>query len=265
MLAIYFPNINPIAVKIGAISIYWYGVAYLLGIILGMYVMRLLEKRYKIANITSKDFDNLSVAVITGIIIGGRLGYVCFYMPDYITDQLIEILKIWHGGMSFHGGLIGVSIAVWIFCYRYKKKLLAVTDLIACVTPVGLFFGRIANFINAELYGKKTEFILGVIFPNTDLQPRHPSQLYEAFAEGILLFLIMLAIVKIIKVRKRIGCLSGIFLIFYSIFRIFVEIVREPDPHIGYIANLFTLGQLLCIPMLALGIFLCFKKEATLS
>ena len=186
-------------------------------------------------------------------------------MPDYIIDQPIEILKIWHGGMSFHGGLIGVSIAVWIFCCQYKKKLLEVTDLIACVTPIGLFFGRIANFINAELYGKKTELAWGIIFPNTDLQPRHPSQLYEALTEGILLFLIMLVIVRVTKIRKRVGRLSGIFLIFYSIFRILVEIVREPDLHIGYIADLFTLGQLLCIPMLALGIFLCFKKRRHLT
>lgn len=261
MFAISFPTINPIALKLGAISIYWYGIAYALGIILGIHVMKLLEERYKIACITSKDFDSLSIYIIIGIIVGGRLGYVCFYMPNYITEQPIEILRVWHGGMSFHGGLIGVSTAVWIFCLRYKKKLLAVTDLIACATPIGLFFGRIANFINAELYGKKTDVAWGIIFPNTDLQPRHPSQLYEAFMEGVLLFLIMLIIVRIPNIRKQVGCISGIFLIFYSIFRMFVEIFREPDSHIGYVFNLFTLGQLLCIPMLLLGLFLCIIRR----
>ena len=262
MLTIPFPNINPIAIKFSAISIHWYGIAYVFSIILGMYISQLLEKKYKIAGIASKDFDSLVVYVVIGIIIGGRLGYIVFYMPHCIIDRPIEILKIWHGGMSFHGGIIGVSIAIWIFCLRHKKKLLAVTDLIACVTPIGLFFGRIANFINAELYGKKTEVAWGVIFPNTDFEPRHPSQLYEAFTEGFLLFIIMLVTIRLASVRRHVGRTSGVFLIFYSIFRICVEIFREPDPHIGYIFNLFTLGQLLCFPMLILGIFLysSYKK-----
>ena len=261
MLTTLFLNTNPIAIKFGAISTYWYGIAYVLGVILGIYITQLLEKKYKIADIASKNFDNLAVYIIIGIIIGGRLGYVLFYIPSYIIDEPIEILKIWHGGMSFHGGMIGVTIAIWLFCLRYKKKFLAVTDLTACATPIGLFFGRIANFINAELYGKKTGADWGVIFPNIGLQPRHPSQLYEAFTEGFLLFLIMLAIVRISNIRKYTGRISGVFLISYSIFRMLVEMFREPDSHIGYIFNLITLGQLLCFPMLILGIFLYMRKN----
>jgi phosphatidylglycerol:prolipoprotein diacylglycerol transferase len=261
MLAILFPNIDPIAISLGPISIHWYGIAYVLGIIFGTYIIRRLEKKYKIAKMDSEEFDNLVVYIIIGIVAGGRIGEILFYTPKMIIDDFWEIFKIWHGGMSFHGGIIGVSISIWIFCLKHKKKLLAVTDLIACATPVGLFFGRIANFINAELYGKKTGVAWGIIFPDTDFYPRHPSQLYEAAAEGILLFCIMLIAVRATSIRHHNGRISGLFLIFYSIFRIVIENFREPDSHIGYILNIATLGQLLSLPMLALGIFLCISNR----
>ena len=261
MLAILFPNIDPVAINLGPVSIHWYGIAYVLGIIFGTYIIRRLEKKYKIADMASAEFDNLVAYIIIGIVAGGRIGEILFYTPKMIVDNFWEIFKIWHGGMSFHGGIIGVSISVWIFCLKHKKKLLAVTDLIACAAPVGLFFGRIANFVNAELYGKKTGVAWGVIFPDTDFYPRHPSQLYEAAAEGILLFLIMLIIVRATSIRQCSGRMSGVFLIFYSIFRIVIENFREPDYHIGYIFNVVTLGQLLSLPMLFLGVFLCISNR----
>ena len=271
MFAILFPNIDPIAINLGIISIRWYGISYVIGIFLGAYILQKIEKKFKIAHLDSKDLENLLSYIIIGIVLGGRLGYILFYTPDIIIDDFWEIFKIWHGGMSFHGGLIGVIASIWIFCLRAGKVFLSITDLIACVAPIGLFFGRIANFINAELYGKKTDVSWGVIFPYSDYSPRHPSQLYEAIFEGIVLFLIMLFALNfrqylankkntIAKQKNINGLLSGVFLIFYSIFRIVIEIFREPDFHIGYIFNIFSLGQILCIPTMILGIFLIYKK-----
>jgi phosphatidylglycerol:prolipoprotein diacylglycerol transferase len=271
MFAILFPNIDPIAINLGMISIRWYGISYVIGIFLGAYILQKIEKKFKIAHLDSKDLENLLSYIIIGIVSGGRLGYILFYTPYVIIDDFWEVFKIWHGGMSFHGGLIGVIISVWIFCLKTGKVFLSITDLIACVAPIGLFFGRIANFINAELYGKKTDVSWSVIFPYSDYSPRHPSQLYEAIFEGIVLFLIMLLALNLrqhltnkkntIAKQKNInGLLSGIFLIFYSIFRIVIEIFREPDFHIGYVFYIFSLGQILCIPMMILGIFLIYKK-----
>lgn len=270
MFAILFPNFNPIVVEFGYISIRWYGIAYIAGILLGLYILQKIEKKCNIANLSSSNYENMLTYIIIGIIVGGRLGYILFYCPNIILDDFLEIFKIWHGGMSFHGGLIGVIIAIWLFCLKNGKKFISTMDLIACVAPIGLFFGRIANFINAELYGKKTYVSWGIIFPNTDYQPRHPSQLYEAIFEGVILFCIMLIALKIrqyflnnqaLGSKKNMeGFLSGFFLIFYSLFRIVIEIFREPDQHIGYIFNILSLGQILSIPMLIIGIYLIFKK-----
>ena len=274
MFAMLFPNINPIAIELGYVSIRWYGISYVIGVFLGIYILKKIEKKYTIANLSTSAYENLLTYIIIGIIIGGRLGYVLFYCPNVILDDFWEIFKIWHGGMSFHGGLLGVTAAIWLFSLK-NGKFMSTMDLIACVVPVGLFFGRIANFINAELYGKKTNVSWGVIFPNTDYQPRHPSQLYEAAFEGIMLFCIMLIALRIrqnflnnktldSKQNKNIeGFLSGVFLTFYSLFRIIIEIFREPDQHIGYIFNYLSLGQILSIPMLVIGIYLIFKRVAT--
>ena len=274
MFAMLFPNINPIAIELGYVSIRWYGISYVIGVFLGIYILKKIEKKYTIANLSTSAYDNLLTYIIIGIIIGGRLGYILFYCPNVILDDFLEIFKIWHGGMSFHGGLLGVTAAIWLFSLK-NGKFMSTMDLIACVVPVGLFFGRIANFINAELYGKKTNVSWGVIFPNTDYQPRHPSQLYEAAFEGIMLFCIMLIALRIrqnflnnetldSKQNKNIeGFLSGVFLTFYSLFRIIIEIFREPDQHIGYIFNYLSLGQILSIPMLVIGIYLIFKRVAT--
>ncbi|RST70033.1 prolipoprotein diacylglyceryl transferase [Candidatus Aquarickettsia rohweri] len=269
-----FPNINPIAIELGYISIRWYGISYVIGVLLGVYILKKIEKKYTVANLISSAYENLLTYIIIGITIGGRLGYILFYCPNVILDDFWEIFKIWHGGMSFHGGLLGVMASIWLFSLK-NGKFISTMDLIACVVPIGLFFGRIANFINAELYGKKTNVSWGVIFPNTDYQPRHPSQLYEAAFEGIMLFCIMLIALRIRqnflnnktldskKSKNMEGFLSGVFLTFYSLFRIIIEIFREPDQHIGYIFNLLSLGQILSIPMLVMGIYLIFKRVAT--
>lgn len=271
MFAILFPNIDPIAINLGIVSIRWYGISYVIGIFLGAYILQRIEKKLNIANLNAKDLENLLSHTIIGIVVGGRLGYILFYHPNIILDNFWEIFKIWNGGMSFHGGLIGVITSVAIYSLRDNKVFLAITDLIACVAPIGLFFGRIANFINAELYGKCTNVSWGVIFPYSDRYPRHPSQLYEAMFEGVILFLIMFITIKFrqylttqkytfAKQKNIDGLLSGVFLIFYSLFRIVIEIFREPDSHIGYIFDILSLGQILCIPMIILGIFLIFKK-----
>ncbi len=274
MFAMLFPNINPIAIELGYISIRCYGISYVIGVLLGVYILKKIEKKYTVANLISSAYENLLTYIIIGITIGGRLGYILFYCPNVILDDFWEIFKIWHGGMSFHGGLLGVMASIWLFSLK-NGKFISTMDLIACVVPIGLFFGRIANFINAELYGKKTNVSWGVIFPNTDYQPRHPSQLYEAAFEGIMLFCIMLIALRIRqnflnnktldskKSKNMEGFLSGVFLTFYSLFRIIIEIFREPDQHIGYIFNLLSLGQILSIPMLVMGIYLIFKRVAT--
>ena len=270
MLAILFPSINPIAIHLGSQSIHWYGISYIIGIFLSSYVLEKIRTKLQLINPSTKDLDNMLSYIMIGIIIGGRLGYIFFYHPFIIINNFWEIFQIWHGGMSFHGGLIGVILSLWIFCLQYNKEFLLITDLVSCVAPIGLFFGRIGNFINAELYGKKTNASWGIIFPNSDYCARHPSQLYEAIFEGVMLFIIMVytlnCLQKIDKPnneytqKKNInGILSGVFLIFYAIFRIIIEVVREPDSHIGYFFYILSLGQILCFPMIIVGAYLIYK------
>ena len=260
-----FPTIDPIIFHIyGPIALRWYGLAYILGIFTSVYYIHHLSKSSisAIAN-NKKIIDDMIFFAAIGIILGGRIGYVLFYNLQYYLSRLLEIIKIWEGGMSFHGGLIGLILAIYFLCKKYQLDLLTTTDLIACAAPIGLFFGRIANFINGELIGKKTHIPWGVVFPNSDGELRHPSQLYEAFLEGILLFFII-AILKEKLIKKK-GALSGWFLIFYSAFRTTAELFREPDRHIGYIGGYFTAGQILGIPMLLFGISLVYranKKQA---
>ena len=267
MFAILFPNINPIAVDLGLVSIHWYGISYIISIVLGSFILKIIDQKYRVVGFYSKDIEILISYIIIAIIIGGRLGYVIFYTPNIIVNNFLEIFKVWNGGMSFHGGLIGVIISIWMYSLQYNKKFLLLTDLVACVAPIGCFIGRMANFINGELYGRITNVSWAVIFPIYDYQPRHPSQIYEAIFEGIILFIIMIVALHIKNYiasqdnTEKIyyhnnGLLSGIFLVFYSIFRSTIEFVREPDSHIGYFYYSFTLGQILCIPMIILGIIL---------
>jgi phosphatidylglycerol:prolipoprotein diacylglycerol transferase len=190
-----------------------------------------------------------------GIIIGGRLGYVIFYNPDYYLNNLLEIFKLWNGGMSFHGGFIGVVIAVIYSSKISKTAILILADLIAIVAPIGIFFGRLANFINGELYGRITNHSFGMIFPNAGNSPRHPSQLYEAFFEGFLLFIILLLFIKFTNILNKKGLITALFLSCYGSFRFMIEFFREPDANIGLLYFNFSMGQLLSLPMIIVGLY----------
>ena len=256
-----FPNINPIALDLGLLQIRWYAISYVTGILLSWFLI------LKIIKIKKIDIDNQTISElisnsIIGIILGGRLGYVIFYNYEYFSNNLLEIFKVWNGGMSFHGGLIGVIIAVIYSSKRTKTSLMLLADLVAIVSPVGIFFGRIANFVNGELYGRVTTHPLGIIFPNGGNVPRHPSQLYEAFFEGFLLFLILLLLLQFKKIIKSSGILTGCFISVYGFFRFFIEFFREPDNHIGLLYLDLSTGQFLCLPMMLIGvIFIIFSYK----
>ena len=251
-----FPNIDPILIKIGSFSIRWYSLAYMAGILFGWWIIVRENLRKPLNNLTKTALDDMIVWAVAGIVLGGRLGYVLFYKPQHYLHNPIEILRVWEGGMSFHGGLIGTIIAFYFFCRKYKIHFLALMDLLSCVAPIGLFFGRIANFINGELFGRVTDAKIGMIFPTGGDLPRHPSQLYEAGLEGLLLFIVMMWLLKKTDARNKVGCLSGVFLIGYSLARIICEYFRDPDPFIGFLFWGTTMGQLLSLPMLLVGIYL---------
>ena len=267
MFAIIFPKFHPIAIQLKSISIYWYTITYAISILLGMYYLIHIEQKYKIVGLNIDSTSELVLYVVIGIIIGGRLGYVVFYSPYILFSNVIETFRIWHGGMSFHGGVLGVILCTLIFSLRTNKNFLSLTDIISSVTPVGLFLGRIANFINAELYGKVTNIGWAIIYPNSDNLPRHPSQIYEAIFEGVILLFLTSIILKvryyIIRrknlVNRNYGFLSGAFLFFYSTFRMIMEIFRESDPYIGHFFGFITIGQILCIPMILIGLVLILR------
>jgi phosphatidylglycerol:prolipoprotein diacylglycerol transferase len=259
-----FPNINPVALDLGLLQIRWYAISYVTGILLSWFFI------LKIIKIKKIDIDNQTISelisnCIIGIILGGRLGYVIFYNYEYFSDNLLEIFKVWNGGMSFHGGLIGVIIAVIYTSKTSKTSLMLLADLVAIVSPVGIFFGRIANFVNGELYGRVTTHPFGIIFPNGGNIPRHPSQLYEAFFEGFLLFLILLIFLQFKKIIKSSGILAGCFISIYGFFRFFIEFFREPDNHIGLLYLDLSMGQFLCLPMILIGVFfIIFSYKRTI-
>lgn len=247
-----FPNINPIIISFGPLAISWYSLSYVTGIILGWYyALKLIEKKY--SSLKKQHIDDFITWVIIGIIVGGRLGYVIFYDPVKYFSNPVEILKTYEGGMSFHGGILGFIIVSFMFTRKNNIKYFTLVDVAAATTPIALFLGRIANFINAELYGRVTDVPWAFIFPGSDGLPRHPSQLYEAALEGFALFFILYFCITKYKGFKKPGFVSGLFLIFYSSFRLIVENYREPDAHIGFHAEFITRGQLLCIPMLIIG------------
>ena len=248
-------NLDPVLLDFGFIIIRWYSLAYVFGIFLGWWFGKKIIKRILKNNqlkFKLSEFDDLITYLIISIIIGGRLGYIVFYNPGYYISNPLNIIKVWEGGMSFHGGLIGIVIGTYIFSIKRKVSTFFLLDVILCVAPIGIFLGRIANFINGELVGKVSNFSWSVIFPNIDLLPRHPSQLYEAFLEGIILFIIMN--ILIFRNQYKIGTCSYLFLILYGVFRIFSEIFREPDKHLGYLFNLFSMGSILSFFMILAGI-----------
>ncbi len=258
-----FPNINPIAIDLGVVQIRWYAISYIAGILLSWALILKIIK-IKSVYINHKVISELISNSMIGIIIGGRLGYVIFYNPEYFLNNLIEIFKLWNGGMSFHGGFIGVIIAVIYTSRVSKTPIMLLADLIAVVSPIGIFFGRLANFINGELYGRVTSHSFGMIFPNGGNISRHPSQLYEAFFEGLLLFIIMLLFVKLTNIFNKRGFVTAFFISCYGFFRFCIEFFREPDTHIGLLYFNFSMGQLLSLPMIIIGFYfmiLIIKKN----
>ncbi len=244
-----FPQIDPVIVQIGPLAIRWYGLMYLLGFVGSFFYMRYLARLRRFA-VTSEDVSDLLFYGVIGVVLGGRVGYTLFYNFAYYSRHPLEILAVWQGGMSFHGGLIGVVVAILLFCRRRRKSLLEVGDLAAAATPIGLFFGRIGNFINGELWGRRTDLPWGVVFPGAGPEPRHPSQLYEAFLEGVLLFLVLWTTHRL---RSRRGIPIFTFLLGYGACRFVVELFRQPDSHIGFLWGGATMGQLLSVPMIVVG------------
>jgi len=250
MLSIQFPNINPYIIRFGEIGITWYSLSYVIGIIIGWRLCIYIATKYKLP-ITTRQIDDLLSWVIIAVIVGGRLGEVLFYDPIYYINNPAEILKTYRGGMSFHGGLIGVIIALLLFCKKHKVQFLLVADLLAVCTPLCIMLGRIANFINGELYGKVTTIPFGVIFPNAGNMPRHPSQLYESLTEGLLPYSILLYLALRTNALSKKGLLAGIFLVAYAIARFSCEFFRVPD----FEAFGLSSGQLYSLPMLVFGLF----------
>lgn len=254
-------NFDPVFFNLGPLPIRWYPLAYIAGILSGFFYIKFVSNKLKL-KISSQALDDLFCFAIVGIIICGRLGYILIYDPIHYLSYPLEILKSWQGGMAFHGGLIGFIVAAFLVAKKHKVNPWLVLDLSACIAPLGIFFGRIANFINGELFGRPTSLPWGVIFQNTGggIVPRHPSQIYEALTEGLLLFIIMNSILFFTKARLRHGLLSGLFCIFYAAFRFIIENFRMPDQQIGYLFNYFTMGQLLSLTMLIFGIVITAKR-----
>ena len=258
----YIHNLDPVLFSIGFLVIRWYSLAYIFGILIGWWLgKKIILNKFNNLNIkfNIEEFDNLITYLIVSLIVGGRLGYILFYNLEYYLLNPLNILKVWEGGMSFHGALLGIIAGTFLFGLKKKISTFFLLDVIACVAPIGIFFGRIANFINGELVGKSTNVYWGVIFPNTDNISRHPSQLYEAFLEGIVLFVIINFIM--FKKNYNIGTCSCMFLIFYGIFRIFSELFREPDLQVGYLFNLVSMGMFLSFFMIIAGIIIFLKRR----
>ena len=250
-------NFDPIAFEIMSFEVRWYSLAYILGIVVGW----ILCKKIFIKNSDiSEKFDDYITYLIIGIILGGRIGYVIFYNFSYYLDNIFDIFKIWQGGMSFHGGLLGVIASSYIFAKKNNQNPFFYLDQVSLVAPIGIFFGRMANFINSELYGTTTDMPWSVIFVEVDNLSRHPSQLYEAILEGIILFLILIYFMNKGYLKKP-GLISGLFLILYSLFRFFVEFFRVPDEQIGYLFLNLTMGQIISLVFASIGITLFYLKN----
>jgi len=252
-------NFDPVAFQIMSFEIRWYSLAYILGIIIGW----ILCKKIFIKDLDiNQRFDDFISYLIIGIIIGGRLGYVLFYNFNYYINNIVDIFKIWQGGMSFHGGLLGIIVASILFAKKNNQDTFRYTDLISLVAPIGIFFGRFANFINSELYGKVTEVPWAVTFVQVDNLSRHPSQLYEAIFEGIILFILLLYFRNKNFLEKP-GLISGLFLIFYSVFRFCIEFFRVPDEQIGYLIFNLSIGQIISLVFIMIGTIVFYLKNET--
>ena len=264
-LVIPYPEIDPILVQFGPIAIRWYALSYIGGLLLAWWYMRVLIRRASASPVPGplslEQVDDFITWVVIGVVLGGRLGYVFFYKPAFYLDNPAQIFQVWQGGMSFHGGLLGVIVAGILFARRHKIPMLAFADLGFVATPIGLFLGRLANFINGELYGRVTDVPWAMVFPRGGPSPRHPSQLYEAALEGLVLFILLYFLWRWEGVRGRPGVLTGVFLVGYATARGLVELVRQPDVYLGLLAGGTTMGQWLSAPMLALGLYLIFRPK----
>ena len=250
-------NFDPVAFQILSFEIRWYSLAYILGIVIGW---TLCKKVFIKNSDISEKFDDYITYLIIGVILGGRIGYIIFYNFSYYLDNIFDIFKIWQGGMSFHGGLLGVIASSYIFAKKNNQNPFLYLDQVSLVAPIGIFFGRLANFINSELYGKTTDVPWSVIFIKVDNLSRHPSQLYEAILEGIILFLILNYFMNKDYLKKP-GLISGLFLIYYSLFRFFIEFLRVPDQQIGYLFLNLTMGQIISLVFVSIGITLFYLKN----
>jgi phosphatidylglycerol:prolipoprotein diacylglycerol transferase len=260
-MALTYPKIDPVALKLGPVSIRWYGLAYITGLILGWrYTVWLArQKRFNgpDSRPTANDLDDFLFWAMAGVLIGGRLGIILFYQPTFYFSHPLNMLRIWEGGMSFHGGMLGVTTALIWFTSSRKIRLFDVADLVACATPIGLFFGRLANFVNGELWGRVTDSPLGMVFPGEEAGPlpRYPSQLFEAASEGVVLFVLLAIAAQVPAIRSRRGLLTGLFLIGYAIARSVCELFREPDSYLGFVlGGVISMGQVLSFPMLLAGL-----------
>jgi phosphatidylglycerol:prolipoprotein diacylglycerol transferase len=259
-----FPDISPVAVQIGPLAIRWYALAYIAGILLGQRAVMVLNRRMNPPLIPDKAIDDLILYAVLGIIAGGRIGYVLFYNLSYYLDNPADIAAVWHGGMSFHGGFLGVLIAFYFFARRYQISWLSLMDVLAAVTPIGLFFGRLANFVNGELYGRvadPTKVPWAMVFPRGGPEPRHPSQLYEAGLEGLVLFALVWFLATRTNALQYRGRVGGIFVAGYGIARFIIEFFREPDAQLGTLAFGLSMGQWLCLPMVVAGLWLSLKSR----
>ena len=265
-MALHFPDIDPIAVRLGPIAIRWYALAYITGLVLGWRYVRWLAEKSK-ARITALQIDDFLVWATVGVVLGGRLGYILFYKPSYYLSHPLEVVQLWNGGMSFHGAAVGVIAAIVLFAWSQKIEILVLGDLVCCAEPIGQFFGRIANFINGELWGRVTDESVpwAMVFPRAeDGLLRHPSQLYEAGLEGLALFVVLHLLWRREPLRSRPGFLAGAYLIGYGLARIVCEFFRQPDDFLGFLWGGATMGQLLSIPLILVGsaFILRAKKKA---
>lgn len=247
-----FPAIDPVLIQIGPLAIRWYSLAYVAGLLLGWLLVRRLASGTS-DQIARQNADDFLTWATIGVILGGRLGYVLFYRPEYYLANPAEIVAVWRGGMSFHGGLSGVIVAAVLYTRKHRIPLLVFGDLLACAAPPGLLFGRIANFINGELFGRVSDVPWAMVFPHGGPYPRHPSQLYEACLEGLVLFAVTMALVRTPWITSRPGIITGAFVAGYGMARFIVEFFREPDAHMGMLSGVVTMGQLLSAPMILAG------------
>ena len=252
-----YPLIDPVIFEIGPLQVRWYGMMYIFGFA-AAYLVLVRLSRYRHFSIDRKGIEDFLVYGIVGLLVGARLGYALFYNPMYFLANPLSVFTVWEGGLSFHGGLIGIVVASLIFGKTREKPFFMLSDMGVVAATPGLFFGRMGNFINGELYGRITDMPWGIVFPGAGPYPRHPSQLYEAFFEGIVLFVILYWLARKQRIR---GFLSAVFLIGYGIARFVVEFFREPDAHIGFIAGVFTMGQILSFLMIAGGVLIIVYQK----